>query len=343
VSSVVNGTDDRIELAVRLECELMSVPAVGGYDVGAAAIRVLARALKATEWDAFAPRSDAGFSSWLARPKPAHVEKLGNHVVNVLSHRCTELRTQRLAELKQQDALRDPVDQLRKGSVAAASALLDRSAAKVREILSDARPRILLTEDRPEDRLRAIDHELANFVGFNNLGVPELGSPETQNHIRNGRYEKLPRAANTIVLLLRERLKASLTTRGTKPIAIDVDSLSGVEFEAFIAERLRSAGATEVRGTPASGDQGADLLFRLGRLHIVAQTKRYSSPVGNAAVQEAYAAAAFYNCDQAWVVTNSVFTQSAVTLAAKIAVVLIDGAALPTIARRVREYSTRFP
>ena len=50
----------------------------------------------------------------------------------------------------------------------------------------------------------------------------------------------------------------------------------------------------------------------------------YSYPVGNKAVQEAYAGANFYDCDKAMVMTNLTFTRAATELAEKLEVELWD-------------------
>uniref|UniRef100_UPI0034E4BC37 restriction endonuclease n=1 Tax=Enterococcus faecalis TaxID=1351 RepID=UPI0034E4BC37 len=77
-----------------------------------------------------------------------------------------------------------------------------------------------------------------------------------------------------------------------------------------------------VETTPASGDQGADLLVRLGSVRVAIQAKRYSGVVGNAAVQEIFAAKQFYDTDFAMVVTNSRYTMPAKALADKLEVTL---------------------
>lgn len=111
---------------------------------------------------------------------------------------------------------------------------------------------------------------------------------------------------------------------------------SGTQFETHIAKLLPHLGFTDIRGTPVTGDQGADLLARLnGRLFVI-QAKRYRGSVGNRAVQEVAAAVQFYGGDEGWVVTNSVFTPAAKALAQKNGVRLVDGHVLAEIERRVR-------
>ena len=63
----------------------------------------------------------------------------------------------------------------------------------------------------------------------------------------------------------------------------------GLDYERYCAERLVRAGWRAHR-TPASGDQGADIVAVRDGLRLVVQCKRLSKPVGNAAVQEAAAA-----------------------------------------------------
>jgi len=102
-----------------------------------------------------------------------------------------------------------------------------------------------------------------------------------------------------------------------------VDALSGLEFEQFLADLMRSVGY-DVQETKPSHDQGADLFVqRFGR-RVVVQAKRYAENVGNAAVQQALAAKAHFACDGAMVMTNSYFTASAKELAQSVGVDLVD-------------------
>jgi restriction system protein len=89
---------------------------------------------------------------------------------------------------------------------------------------------------------------------------------------------------------------------------------TGIDYEFFCKRILENADWT-VLVTPATGDQGADLIASKAALRVVIQCKFYSSPVGNKAVQEAYAAQAFQQADYAVVVSNSTFTSAAEQLA----------------------------
>lgn len=94
----------------------------------------------------------------------------------------------------------------------------------------------------------------------------------------------------------------------------DVDSMSGVEFERYVAELFRHEGYV-IETTAASGDLGVDLVIARSRERTAVQIKRYSKPVNQAAIREAVAGMKHYRCQRAMVVTNSRFTKLARQLA----------------------------
>jgi restriction system protein len=100
------------------------------------------------------------------------------------------------------------------------------------------------------------------------------------------------------------------------------DAMTGREFELYCREVLQKAG-WHAALTPGSGDQGADIIAERDGRRVVIQCKFYNGTVGNKAVQEAYAAAAFQDAPYAVVVTNSVYTKSAHQLAHKNGVLLM--------------------
>lgn len=107
----------------------------------------------------------------------------------------------------------------------------------------------------------------------------------------------------------------------------DIDEMDGIEFEYFLCEVFEEHGyRAEV--TKASGDFGADLILYKKEDIIVIQAKRYSGNVGVKAVQEVVAATPYYHGTDAWVVSNSYFTKSAIELADRNDVLLIDRDAL---------------
>ena len=102
-----------------------------------------------------------------------------------------------------------------------------------------------------------------------------------------------------------------------------VDEMDGIEFEHFLADKLEEQGF-DVEVTQPGHDYGADLIIERDGIKTAVQAKRYEANISISAVQEAFTAAAFYDCDNALVITNSYYTSSARTLADKIGVELWD-------------------
>ena len=87
---------------------------------------------------------------------------------------------------------------------------------------------------------------------------------------------------------------------------------------------LEDNGFRHVEITKCSGDQGADILCeRSGKTYAI-QCKNYEGTVCNLAVKEAYAAAQYYDCDEAVVICPGQFTRGAKELAASTGVLLWD-------------------
>jgi HJR/Mrr/RecB family endonuclease len=111
-------------------------------------------------------------------------------------------------------------------------------------------------------------------------------------------------------------------------------SMSGREFEDFVAELLRAAGY-KVDVVGGAGDQGVDLLMKKGRKLIAVQCKKYGRPVGNAAVSAVYAGAKHYGAKQAWVVAPEGFTKGAIDLAKSTGVRLMGRKGIDTLLQDV--------
>lgn len=94
----------------------------------------------------------------------------------------------------------------------------------------------------------------------------------------------------------------------------DIDKMDGIQFEKYLGHLFQAHGY-KVQVTQASGDFGADLIIQKESKRIAIQAKRYSSNVGLKAVQEAVASKAHYQATEAWVITNSKFTDQANQLA----------------------------
>jgi restriction endonuclease Mrr len=117
------------------------------------------------------------------------------------------------------------------------------------------------------------------------------------------------------------------------PTLAEMRTMEGREFERFLATVFRKLGY-KVKLTPASGDQGADLLLYKDERSIAVQAKRWDKAVGNQAVRDIHAASTFYNTLEAWVITTGSFTKHAIDAARGMRVRLIDG---PTLATWVRD------
>jgi len=112
--------------------------------------------------------------------------------------------------------------------------------------------------------------------------------------------------------------------------SVDIESLNPYEFETFCAEYLQSRfWNAEVMGK--SADQGVDVLAKKDNVAVAIQCKKYSSSVGNSAVQEVYTGRLHYNADFAVVVSNSGFTKAAQSLALSTGVKLVSVYQLATL------------
>lgn len=100
--------------------------------------------------------------------------------------------------------------------------------------------------------------------------------------------------------------------------------MNGKEYEVYCGEYLKKLGFHNIQYTKTTGDQGIDIIAYKNHKKYGFQCKYYESPVGNAAVQEAFAGAAYYQCDKACVITNNTFTRSAIQLANETNVELFD-------------------
>jgi restriction system protein len=97
------------------------------------------------------------------------------------------------------------------------------------------------------------------------------------------------------------------------------DDITPEDYEYFVAGILNDAGWVAVV-TQASGDQGIDVVAEKNNFRLAIQCKKYSKPVGNKAVQEAYSGAAFYEADACAVVAPIEYTPAAIELAGSLGV-----------------------
>lgn len=102
------------------------------------------------------------------------------------------------------------------------------------------------------------------------------------------------------------------------------DNMTGEDFEEFCSRLFKSNGFGNVEITQGSYDQGVDILALKEGIKYAIQCKRYSSNVGNDAIQQIAAGKKHYNCHVAVVITNQYFTSSAIELAKSNNVLLWD-------------------
>lgn len=105
----------------------------------------------------------------------------------------------------------------------------------------------------------------------------------------------------------------------------DIDNMDGLQFEVYLKALLKELGYKAIV-TSGSYDFGADLIMKKDKKKVVIQAKRYGhkNKVSLDAVQQVYASKAYYKADEAWVFTNSIFTNSAQKLATACGVELYD-------------------
>lgn len=104
-----------------------------------------------------------------------------------------------------------------------------------------------------------------------------------------------------------------------------IDTMSGEEFEGYVAELLRFQGY-QTRMTPRSGDYGVDIVASKNGVKTAIQVKRHSKKLDQTPIREAITGMAVrkYGCTKAMVVTNSTFTEAATFLAVESGCELID-------------------
>ena len=156
------------------------------------------------------------------------------------------------------------------------------------------------------------DKELSHFV--RKVVEPSLTEESFKALTKEGRI------ADVIIPIIDGKVKGR-----ADDLEIDLEfdpRMTPTEFEQWCASRLAQTG-WNTRTVGSSGDQGADVIAERSRLRAVLQCKLYRTPVGNKAVQEAFAAKKHYSADIAAVVSSSTFTTSARRLSATTGVVLL--------------------
>src|SRR5579863_4148754 len=103
----------------------------------------------------------------------------------------------------------------------------------------------------------------------------------------------------------------------------DIDVMSGLTFEHYVANLLKTNGFSNIRLTEKY-DFGIDIIADKENVRWGIQVKRCNAQVGAEAVRQAVTALKIYGCDRAMVITNSRFSKVARQLAHSNDCVLID-------------------
>ena len=113
----------------------------------------------------------------------------------------------------------------------------------------------------------------------------------------------------------------------------DVDSMSGVDFEHYVARLLARQGYMNVSLTEQY-DYGVDIVTNKDGVRWGIQVKRYSGLVKAEAVRQVVTGLRLYGCDRAMVITNSTFSSVARRLAEGNDCVLIDRSSFNKLERK---------
>jgi restriction endonuclease Mrr len=223
-----------------------------------------------------------------------------------------------------------PVDEQQRKQVAVTGQqILDRNSDIVHKFLEIAERKVSVLDDYGDERMHLLGKEVDECIA--KLATREGNPVATVYAKRNDKLSPVPldyAPWRWAYLRLRQLFTEYHELQKNKVRTLkEIDSLSGAEFESYVARILQKSG-WHVSGTPATGDQGADLIASKGNRKIAIQVKRYTSSVGNSAVQEAVGAVRFYGANEGCVITNSSFTPSARSLAQKNDIRLIEGSNL---------------
>ena len=111
---------------------------------------------------------------------------------------------------------------------------------------------------------------------------------------------------------------------------------SPIEFEHVTAEVFRQLGY-EARVTPASGDEGIDIILTKNGAKLGVQCKQYKKAVGPGAIREFAGSLASAGLPQGYFVTTSYFTEAAKRAAekSKVKIQLVSGEKIGELRNRV--------
>ena len=141
-----------------------------------------------------------------------------------------------------------------------------------------------------------------------------------------------------LIIAIKLIIKLRIYHRISSPKMIDIDGMTGLEFERCVANLLSNQGYKHVRLTEKY-DLGVDIIADKDGRRWGIQVKRHSGLVKAIAVRQVVTALRKYKCDKALVVTNSTFSNVAKELAGTNDCVLVDRTQL---SKWVASYKSEF-
>ncbi|OYT01092.1 restriction endonuclease, partial [Limosilactobacillus reuteri] len=164
-----------------------------------------------------------------------------------------------------------------------------------------------------------------SLIKFNTL--EDLYFKIRRQYIESQRNPILPHNINVEGQNVEDQYEALYSNKNnlTRSFNYEFDELNPFELEEKVALLYEILGYKS-EATKKSGDQGADVIIVDPKTGIksVIQIKKYTSKVSNSAIQQVIAAKAFYNAQEAIVMTTNYFTKSAIDLAENTGVILYD-------------------
>jgi len=242
--------------------------------------------------------------------------------------KAAEIQKRNKIQEQERNALiaKEKSDRLAREEEKSQKELWDRNKDLIKKFLQIAERKVSIIDDYGDDNWEALPYEIVTCMKkIAQCEKIDMYISFKKNLFSSYKYKWLyDELENTF-----RRYHAEHQNRSS--MSFDFSKMSGIEFESWIVKLLKENGFDDVRGTPTTGDQGADIIALKGVRHIIIQAKRYNGSVGNKAVQEVISAMQYYGGNEGWVITNSIFTKSAIALAQKSKIRLIDGRALTHI------------
>ncbi|MCC6934700.1 MAG: restriction endonuclease [Candidatus Yanofskybacteria bacterium] len=284
-----------------------------------------------------APKYREWLSVWESRSDiPPEYQELKNHLKKIFKERFDEVKSQ--AKHREEEREREEKEVIAKDGLK----LYERNKDLVDKFLEITERKVSVIDDYGDENWEILPDEILACI--KKIAQREGIQIDWQAHAkakRRGYFsyssDSLPEEYSWLQDKLEEEFKEYHKTQRNRPAKTgDLNGLSGIEFETWVAKVLKENGFDDVRGTPTTGDQGADLVAKKNGKTIIIQAKRYQGTVGNKAVQEVVSAVGYYGGDEGWVITSSSFTSSAKALAHKLHVHLIDGKDLDKISEKLK-------